>query len=120
MKDGDNLSNDLDVAKSCNPHIHSFVLKLADLQEAFNRSYKASAKATAGTTGDPHALLAMLLDNQSRPSYRPSPEVAQVLWMYLQIAQRVSAAMCSSLGVKKCTETLTSGADAASATPACR
>ncbi len=25
----------------------------------------------------------MLLDSQSRPSYKPSPEVAQVLWMYL-------------------------------------
>ncbi len=28
-------------------------------------------------------LLAMLLDSQSRPSYRPSPEVAHVLWIYL-------------------------------------
>lgn len=28
-------------------------------------------------------LLAMLLESQSRPSYSPSPEVAQVLWMYL-------------------------------------
>ena len=28
-------------------------------------------------------MLAMLLDSQSRPSYKPSPEVAQVLWMYL-------------------------------------
>ena len=31
-----------------------------------------------------HPLLAMLLDSQSKPSYRPSPDVAQVLWMYLQ------------------------------------
>lgn len=31
-----------------------------------------------------HPLLAMLLDSQSSPSYRPSPEVAHVLWMYLQ------------------------------------
>ncbi len=30
-----------------------------------------------------HPLLAMLLESQSRPSYRPSPEVAHVLWMYL-------------------------------------
>lgn len=29
-------------------------------------------------------LLAMFCDSQSRPSYRPSPEVAHVLWMYLQ------------------------------------
>ncbi len=28
-------------------------------------------------------MLAMLLLSQSRPSYRPSPDVAQVLWMYL-------------------------------------
>lgn len=28
-------------------------------------------------------LLAMLLESQSRPSYRPSPDVAQVDWMYL-------------------------------------
>jgi len=27
-------------------------------------------------------LLAMLLESQSSPSYSPSPEVAQVLWMY--------------------------------------
>ena len=33
-------------------------------------------------------LLAMLLDSQSRPSYRPSPEVAHVLWMYLQVGAR--------------------------------
>ena len=26
----------------------------------------------------------MLLESQSRPSYKPSPEVAQVLWMYLK------------------------------------
>lgn len=39
------------------------------------------------TTGLPdYALLAMLLESQSRPSYRPSPEVAHVLWMYLHIA----------------------------------
>jgi hypothetical protein len=25
-----------------------------------------------------------LLDSQSRPSYKPSPEVAHVLWIYLQ------------------------------------
>ena len=30
-----------------------------------------------------HPLLAMLLDSQSRPSYRPSPDVAHVLWIYL-------------------------------------
>lgn len=30
-----------------------------------------------------NTLLAMLLDNQSSPSYKPSPEVAQVLCMYL-------------------------------------
>ena len=30
-----------------------------------------------------YALLAMLLDSQSRPSYSPSPDVAHVLWMYL-------------------------------------
>jgi hypothetical protein len=30
-----------------------------------------------------HPLLAMLLDSQSKPSYRPSPDVAHVLWMYL-------------------------------------
>ncbi len=30
-----------------------------------------------------HPLLAMLLESQSRPSYRPSPDVAHVLWMYL-------------------------------------
>lgn len=30
-----------------------------------------------------HTLEEMLLDSQSRPSYRPSPDVAQVLWMYL-------------------------------------
>jgi hypothetical protein len=29
-------------------------------------------------------FLAMLLDSQSRPSYKPSPEVAHVLWIYLQ------------------------------------
>ena len=101
MKDIDNLYNDLDVAKCCNPQIRSFVLKLSDLQEAFDRSYKASAKATAGTTGNPHALLATLLDNQSSPSYRPSPEVAHVLWMYLQIALRVSATLCSRLRGEK-------------------
>ena len=28
-------------------------------------------------------LDAMLLDNQSRPSYSPCPDVAQVLWIYL-------------------------------------
>jgi hypothetical protein len=27
-------------------------------------------------------FLAMLLDSQSRPSYKPSPEVAHVLWIY--------------------------------------
>ena len=29
-------------------------------------------------------LFAMLFESQSSPSYSPSPEVAQVLWMYLQ------------------------------------
>lgn len=28
-------------------------------------------------------LFAMLLESQSNPSYKPSPDVAQVLWMYL-------------------------------------
>ena len=32
----------------------------------------------------------MLLDSQSRPSYRPSPEVAHVLWMYLSDYMQVS------------------------------
>ncbi len=40
---------------------------------------KAHAKST---TPGPQALLAMLFESQSNPSYRPSPEVAQVLWMY--------------------------------------
>ena len=31
-----------------------------------------------------HPLLAILLDSQSKPSYRPSPDVAHVLWMYLR------------------------------------
>lgn len=35
-----------------------------------------------------HALLAMLLESQSNPSYRPSPLVAHVLWMYLQEATK--------------------------------
>jgi len=30
----------------------------------------------------------MLLDSQSKPSYRPSPDVAHVLWMYLQRKQQ--------------------------------
>lgn len=33
-------------------------------------------------------LLAMLLESQSSPSYNPSPDVAQVLWMYLQPGNR--------------------------------
>ena len=99
MKDGDTLSNDLDLAGCCDSSIHSIMLKLGHLREAFTRSYKASAKATTGTTGFPYALLAMLLDNQSSPSYRPSPEVAHVLWMYLQITLEVSAALRSRLRV---------------------
>ena len=39
---------------------------------------------TQMTAAGIHPLLAMLLDSQSKPSYRPSPDVAQVLWMYLQ------------------------------------
>lgn len=34
-----------------------------------------------------YALLLMFCDSQSRPSYRPSPDVAQVLWMYLQVGE---------------------------------
>lgn len=30
-----------------------------------------------------YLALAMLFESQSRPSYRPSPDVAHVLWMYL-------------------------------------
>ena len=33
---------------------------------------------------DKHTLFAMLFESQSNPSYKPSPEVAQVLWIYLQ------------------------------------
>ena len=29
-------------------------------------------------------LFAILLESQSNPSYSPSPDVAHVLWMYLQ------------------------------------
>lgn len=34
------------------------------------------------------ALVAMLLESHSNPSYRPSPEVAHVLWMYLKMETR--------------------------------
>ena len=35
-------------------------------------------------------LFAMLLESQSRPSYKPSPVVAQVLWIYLQVTMKFS------------------------------
>jgi hypothetical protein len=35
-------------------------------------------------------LFAMLLESQSRPSYKPSPVVAQVLWIYLQVTIKFS------------------------------
>jgi hypothetical protein len=40
----------------------------------------------------------MLLDSQSRPSYNPSPDVAQVLWMYLSkqyIATYITKQKCN-------------------------
>jgi hypothetical protein len=32
----------------------------------------------------------MLLESQSRPSYKPSPVVAQVLWIYLHVTVKHS------------------------------
>ena len=41
-------------------------------------------------TSATHPLLAMLLDSQSKPSYRPSPDVAHVLWIYLHGMDSIS------------------------------
>lgn len=45
-----------------------------------------------------NTLLAMLLDSQSSPSYKPSPEVAQALCMYLnEIAAEQNYPVCVEL-----------------------
>ena len=44
-----------------------------------------------------HPLLAMLLESQSRPSYRPSPDVAHVLWMYLNNTKSSQLKACTNL-----------------------
>jgi len=56
-------------------------------------SKRRTAKRSAGAL---YFLLAMLLESQSRPSYSPSPEVAQVDWMYLCSASHPTASSVSS------------------------
>jgi hypothetical protein len=50
-----------------------------ELQTSFEQVRKIAGTVTMLLT-----LFAMLLDSQSKPSYRPSPDVAHVLWMYLK------------------------------------
>ena len=69
------------------PHIYRDVQDLAlatPAQQAFLEQQSVHpdmpCRHCASVT---HPLLAMLLDSQSKPSYRPSPDVAHVLWIYL-------------------------------------
>ena len=78
---------------------HQSALVIIHIQDLYNAESNSthieinlkrnSALRTVHATRDlfqrhTYDLLAMLLDSQSRPSYSPSPDVAQVLWMYLQ------------------------------------
>lgn len=62
-------------------HIIALGLKLhqkLQIREFFFRKAEYCNDAVTAYT-----LLAMLFESQSSPSYRPSPEVAHVLWIYL-------------------------------------
>jgi hypothetical protein len=51
------------------------------VHQAAHHSCCAAATRLRGELAQPRD--AMFCDSQSRPSYRPSPDVAHVLWMYL-------------------------------------
>ncbi len=62
-----------------------------------------------------HEREAMFCDSQSRPSYRPSPLVAHVLWMYLwrqasnedsQASQLEGSMQCHNNGVRLTTPSM--------------